>query len=917
MSYQGCDYLCTCLNDFGDGDGDDDDIDGLSRSVADLSLRATEASGSRNAIKLAEGFFLPRGLYDQLYPYQREGVSWLWNLHKTAPGGIVADDMGLGKTLQTIAFLTGYFLSEGATKKPPTAIILAPVSVLQTWQSEFSKWSPSMRLVIYYEMAKNARRHALLSFQSRGGILLTTYNMLVSGIHDIAADQHYRQTEPSAWLSSNDPQVYIRAFTYDYVILDEAHRIKNPSTQVAKAVRTLDCRHRLLLTGTAIQNNLRELWSLFDFTHAGRLLGSQKTFLLQYEKPILRSRERDASAAERLHGNLMTESLNKMIKPFLLRRTKKDTLAALLKGTMPCKNEIVVWVYLSDLQEHIYRSFLRLDHVKELLFGGNTQRSPLVELTILKKLCDHPRLLSTQQCANLGLDVSKALPGSEIRAPSYKVLLQESGKMAFVVRLLEHFQEEALRTGEPAHRTLIFSQSLRLLNMVEASILGLNRDSSRSPELPLHRILRLDGRLKPEERVAVLERFADDQSYTAMLLTTQVGGVGLTITSADRVVILDPSWNPSVDAQAVDRVYRIGQQSNVVVYRLITCATVEEKIYRRQVFKDSVIRQTMGRAAADRPVDADVTDPYRYFTRQELVELFRLDENAHFSATQRQLAELHSTIGRRTYPQLESHLAFLKSMTDLLFDISDHDLLFSRREDANAIEETEAERLFAENRLKVGEAALKMEAAQDFVGSKKIQRQVYAPSKPAYNRPAGDIFIPSKRDTQRAMFNAPGCGRANFLTANDVFKERHVIQSKDNLGNGSKQTCGDGKGAVRPPVIGPRLISPEPSRSPAAPTASASNDLIKLDPTEMVDDATIDNSMQLVSLRKSLAMSGIFLSDDAASTAEEGEPKDDVMVGDSCCEETDEGSGELHETSVAETSSDSVEIIEASFLDDE
>lgn len=218
----------------------------------------------------------------------------------------------------------------------------------------------------------------------------------------------------------------------------------------------------------------------------------------------------------------MAESLNKIIEPFILRRTKKDTLTALSKGAMPRKNEIVVWVYLSRLQEYIYRSFLKLDHVKELLFGGNVQRSPLVELTILKKLCDHPRLLSTQQCANLGLDVSKALPGSEIRAPSYKVILQESGKMAFVVRLLEHFQEEALRTGKPAHRTLIFSQSLQLLDMVEASILGLNMDSSRSTELPMHRVLRLDGRLKPDERVAVLKRFADDRSYTAMLLTTQV-----------------------------------------------------------------------------------------------------------------------------------------------------------------------------------------------------------------------------------------------------------------------------------------------------------------------------------------------------------------------------------------------------------
>lgn len=345
--------------------------------------------------------------------------------------------------------------------------------------------------------------------------------MLVNGIDEIAAHQ---QSDSSGWLSSDREQYYApKTFSYDYLILDEAHRIKNPSAKISHAVRALDCKHRLLLTGTAVQNNLRELWSLLDFTHSGRLLGSQKTFLMQYEKPILRSRERDASNAERLHGTLMADSLNKIIEPFILRRTKQDTLSAFSKQKMPQKNEIVVWLYLSNLQETIYRSFLSLDHVKELLFCGNTKRSPLVELTILKKLCDHPRLLSTEQCANLGLDVSASLPGSEIRASSSRVLLEESGKIDFVVRLLEHFQRVALESGESPHRTLIFSQSLRLLNMTEVAILEINKEPNRPPELPKHRILRLDGRSKQlEERNAILDKFKKDLTYTVMLLTTQV-----------------------------------------------------------------------------------------------------------------------------------------------------------------------------------------------------------------------------------------------------------------------------------------------------------------------------------------------------------------------------------------------------------
>ncbi|KAM3176260.1 hypothetical protein ACTXT7_006870 [Hymenolepis weldensis] len=752
---------------------DADSVDALIRGTANLSIAEKKFSPGANMTEVSDSFYLPTGLYEKLYPYQRDGVAWLWNLHKTAPGGILADDMGLGKTLQTIAFLTGFFLcdeEEGAKrKKPHTAIILAPVSVMQTWQSEFEKWSPSLRLYTYYEMTKKARQRALASLQSRGGILLTSYNMFTSGAEEIASQQ---SVESTGWLSSNREKYYTQTFAYDYVILDEAHRIKNPSAKISQAVRHLDCKHRLLLTGTAIQNSLRELWSLFDFTHSGRLLGGQQTFMLQYGKPILRSRERDASNAERLHGNLMAESLNKMIAPFILRRTKQDTLSVQAKQKMPQKNEFVVWLYLSNLQETIYRNFLKLEHVKGLLFG-NTTRSPLVELTILKKLCDHPRLLSTEQCANLGLDVSKTLPGSEIQVPSYTTLLEESGKIGFTVRLLEQFQIESLGTGESAHRTLIFSQSLRLLDMTEAAILGINREPSRPHELPKHRILRLDGRLKKmEERNEVLNRFAEDPSYNVMLLTTQVGGVGLTITAADRVIILDPSWNPSVDAQAVDRVYRIGQRSNVVVYRLITCATVEEKIYRRQVFKSSIIRQTIDRAAADRKTNIDHGDPYRYFTRQELVELFTLDENPRFSKTQHQLAKIHGSAKRKTYPELESHLQFILSMKELVFDISDHDLLFTPVESSvddsiPSMSMTDADICFAEAQLRLGEAAVSLEAAEDFASSKRLQEQAHTAIKPDYNRPAGEIFAPSKADSQRPMFNAPGLG-GGFVKASTL-----------------------------------------------------------------------------------------------------------------------------------------------------
>ncbi|KAL7062266.1 hypothetical protein AAHC03_0640 [Spirometra sp. Aus1] len=756
-------------------------LDKLADKAMNLSIHEDQPK-LVSYIELSPGFCLPKMIYEKLYSYQREGVVWLWNLHKNTCGGILADDMGLGKTFQSIAFLAGYLNSEDSLRKRRTAMVLAPVSVINTWQAEFSKWAPSLRVFTYYEASKSARLRGLAGVQRCGGILLTTYSTLAAGVRDLAVNQN---AATGTWRSkltddnlSTDLHFHGETFTWDYLVLDEAHKIKNPSTKAAKAVRALSSKHRILLTGTAVQNNLRELWSLYDFTHRGQLLGSQKTFLLQYEKPITRSRERDATAAERLHGKLMADSLYKMIEPYFLRRTKSDVLTGTptetvasstkepleqnQKGKLPRKNEIVVWLYLSPLQESIYRDFLKLDHVKELLFG-TTKRSPLVELTILKKLCDHPRLLSTDQCANLGLDVSRALPArngtTEIRVPSSERLLQESGKLSFLVRLLERFQVEAVEKGRPAHRTLVFSQSLRLLDMAELVILDMNKRDVRQ-ELPKHRVLRLDGRLKKlSERVDVLEQFERDPSYTVMLLTTQVGGVGLTILSADRVVILDPSWNPAVDAQAVDRVYRIGQKSNVVVYRLITCATVEEKIYRRQVFKDSVIRQTTG-------AQSDEVELYRYFTRQELRALFTLSEDIRFSATQHQLAKLHGGHKRNSDTDLDEHLAFITgpTMEDLVFQISDHDALFScpdlegpPSDSPNSV----MARKFAERQLYLGEAALRGERINSlpgtggFVTASSLMESVVSqhPRPP----PPPDLFIPSKADTKRPMFNVPAC----------------------------------------------------------------------------------------------------------------------------------------------------------------
>ncbi|XP_067685649.1 DNA excision repair protein ERCC-6-like isoform X2 [Haliotis asinina] len=602
---------------------------------------------------LGQGFYLYREFYEKLYAHQKEGLLWFWDIYRKKKGGILGDDMGLGKTIQVIGFLSGMFDMD----KIKSVLIVMPVSVIGNWEKEFSKWAPGIRVTLYHGNSKREKERALSKVQRRSGVCLTSYGLVVTS---------------SEQLSQKDGS----EFVWDYVILDEGHKIKNP-TKTTKGVHAIPARNRIILTGTPVQNNLRELWALFDFVHQGQLLGTARTFKMEYENPIIRSRERDATAGERRLGQEMAESLKKIIEPYFLRRTKaevtdknkgeqkaEDGKKELTKmPSLGRKNDLVVWLFLTQTQLKIYEDFLALDSVKELLM---TSKSPLVALTVLKKICDHPRLLSTRACAQLGLDGDDGLNDSgdspsgmesaanRINHIDDEVLIGESGKLLVLVDLLDNLKSEG-------HRCLVFSQSRKMLDIIQKVVT--NRG---------HRVMRLDGTITQLcDRDQRIQKFQADNSFSVFLLTTQVGGVGLTLTSADRVVIYDPSWNPATDAQAVDRVFRIGQNKNVVIYRLITCGSVEEKIYRRQIFKDSITRQTTGSSK----------NPYRYFTKGELRELFTLDD-ARFSKTQRQLQDMHG-VDRRSDPRLDSHIAYLHSLE--IFGVSDHDLMFSQ-EHANDVD---------------------------------------------------------------------------------------------------------------------------------------------------------------------------------------------------------------------------------------
>uniref|UniRef100_A0A4W3HET4 ERCC excision repair 6 like, spindle assembly checkpoint helicase n=1 Tax=Callorhinchus milii TaxID=7868 RepID=A0A4W3HET4_CALMI len=311
---------------------------------------------------LGSGLRLYRQLYERLYRHQREGVAFLYGLHRRGRrGGILADDMGLGKTVQVIAFLSGMFDSSGCARSCANAIywwclvgVAACIRPL-TASVPFTEFHGS----------KNERTKNLEKVQRRGGVVITTYQMLINNWGQLSSFQG-------------------REFTWDYTILDEAHKIKTSSTKTAKSAHAIPARNRILLTGTPVQNNLQEMWALFDFACQGSLLGSSKTFKMEYGNPITRAREKDSTPGEKALGLKISENLMEIIKPYFLRRTKED-----VKKTEAAQ------------KEQIYRKFLSLDLIQELL---QTSRSPLAQLNSIKKLCDHPRLLSKRTCQHLGLD---------------------------------------------------------------------------------------------------------------------------------------------------------------------------------------------------------------------------------------------------------------------------------------------------------------------------------------------------------------------------------------------------------------------------------------------------------------------------------------------------------------------------------
>ncbi|KAL2182022.1 SNF2 family N-terminal domain-containing protein [Thermothelomyces heterothallicus CBS 202.75] len=490
------------------------------------------------------GLKLPGDIYPSLFDYQKTGVKWLAELYAQQVGGIVGDEMGLGKTVQVISFIAALHYSR-MLHKP--VIVVAPATVLRQWVNEFHRWWPPLRVSILHSSGSG-----MFNVRDEGEIedhvddweekKPRKSSAAASRIVDRVVKQgHVLVTTYAGLQTYGDVLIPV---DWGYAVLDEGHKIRNPNTAITIYCKELRTHNRIILSGTPMQNNLTELWSLFDFVYPMRL-GTLVAFRNQFEIPIRLGGYANATNLQIMTAQKCAETLKDAISPYLLQRLKVDVAADL-----PRKSEQVLFCKLSQSQREAYELFLKSEEMAAIL---NRTRQSLYGIDILRKICNHPDLLDPRL---------KGKPGYKWGDDS------KSGKMAVVKSLLPMWK----RLG---HKTLLFCQGVQMLDIIEAFVQRLDNI----------KYLRMDGKTPVKQRQLLVDQFNNDPGLDVFLLTTKVGGLGVNLTGANRVIIFDPDWNPSTDVQARERAWRLGQKREVTIYRLMTAGTIEEKIYHRQIFK--------------------------------------------------------------------------------------------------------------------------------------------------------------------------------------------------------------------------------------------------------------------------------------------------------------------------------------------
>lgn len=475
-------------------------------------------------LSLTNDIKAPKGIKAKLRDYQLHGLNWLAFLDKNQLGGCLADDMGLGKTIQTISFLQYSKLQD---KKRPPSLIIAPTSLIFNWNNEIEKFCPTLKMLTF----TGTNRIEKIKDFGKYDVIISTYGSLLNDIEEI------------------------KDFRFHYVILDESQAIKNPNSKRYKAARLLQCYNRLVLTGTPIENNTFDLFAQLNFLNPG-LLGNMSQFKNQFSDAI--DKEKDVATS-----NL----LNRIIHPFILRRTKEQVATEL-----PEKTESIIYCEMDKDQRRVYELFKNKyrDYLLNKIDENGIEKSQmyiLEGLTKLRQICNATSMISDEE--DYG---------------NYSIKLQI---------LIENIKE---KTGN--HKILVFSQFVKMLHIIK------NELDTENIQYEY-----LDG--QTTNRQEKVENFQNNANVRVFLISLKAGGTGLNLTEADYVFIVDPWWNPAVENQAIDRCYRIGQTKKVMAYRMICKDTIEEKI---------VILQTNKKAVATSVVSID--DEKKSFDINEVKSLF-------------------------------------------------------------------------------------------------------------------------------------------------------------------------------------------------------------------------------------------------------------------------------------------------------